>query len=155
MRTALLAALMLVAPLLPAENHYVMNDGQSDFTAFKTFMIRQGPATSRIPEFNSKHTFKTVEDAIRSNLSSKGLKETPVSPDLIVTFNLSDSGESTTRGVRSLQASLAIDMTRPRTFKPVWQGFYSDNKIVEGALAKNLSDGTTKLLSQFPPKKKD
>src|SRR5215510_10778993 len=75
-RTALaLVILMFVVPLLFADYHHVVSDNKTDFSTLKTFSIREGRATTTRPELNNRLIFKKVEDAIRVQLSTKGLTE--------------------------------------------------------------------------------
>ena len=160
--SALLVAIMLVTAGLAADSRRVEADDKADFSAFKTFIVREGRATSRKAEIDNSLTLQTIQQAIREVLSSKGLKETPDQPDLIVTFSVSEAPRRvvTGRGIRDMQAAshsvgtLVIDMTRAGTSSPVWHGIYVDDESNAANLAKKLPKDAKTLVSAYPPKKK-
>jgi Domain of unknown function (DUF4136) len=160
--SAFLLALLFLTPALAADSRHVEVDDKADFAAFKTFVLREGKATSRKPEINSPLVLKTIEDAIRADLSAKKLNETHDRPDLIVTFSVAEEGQRvvTGRGKLNTQVSnhsvgtLVIDMTTPGSNTLVWHGTYTDDEISAATLAKNLPKDAKKLLSEYPPKKK-
>ena len=163
MRSALImVALALVTPGLSADSRRIEVDDKADFAAFKTFVLREGTASSRKPEINSALTLKTIEDAIRAELSARGLKETQTGPDLIVTFSVAEESQRQVagRGARDMRAvnisagTLVIDMTTATANALVWRGTYADDESSAATLAKNLPKDAKKLLSEFPPKKK-
>src|SRR5688572_3136369 len=90
MRVApVLVALMLLVPaVLAADDRTVLFDEDVDFSAFKTFTVRDGNIGSHRPELNSPITIKKITDAIRSALINTGLKEGPGPSDLAVEFNV-------------------------------------------------------------------
>src|SRR5262245_36999806 len=154
--------LVLFAARLVADSHHVDADDKTDFKTFKTFVVREGSATSRKAEINNALTLKTIEDAIRTQLTSKGLKEIQDRPDLVVTFSVAEAPQRvvTGRGIRDMQASshsvgtLVIDLTASGTNSVVWHGTYEDDETTSANLAKNLPKDAKKLLSEYPPKKK-
>lgn len=159
---AVLLILLLIGPVLAADDHFVVSDEKTDFSTFKTFAVREGKASSRELEINNKLTLKTVEDTIRSGLLSKGLKESPDRPDLVVTFTLDEEGQRGVvgRGLRNVrvvstsEGTLVIHMTNRATNSLVWQGVYIDDEGSAAKLAKKLPDDAKKLLKEYPPKKK-
>src|SRR5580765_4881155 len=94
----MLVCLILPAALMIADTHRVLADGQTDFSAFKTFVIREGYPTSGQPPSGNQGTKRTpdadpkltqaVRDALRLTLSAKGIKEKLDSADLIVNFRI-------------------------------------------------------------------
>ena len=68
----IVVALALVTPGLSADTRRIEVDDKADFAAFKTFVLREGRASSRKPEINSALTLKTIEDAIRAELTARG-----------------------------------------------------------------------------------
>ena len=124
--SALLVAIMILTQGLAADSRHVEADDKADFSAFKTFIVREGRATSRKAEIDNSLTLKTIQQAIGEALSSKGLKETQHQPDLIVTFSVSEAPQRvvTGRGIRDMQAvshsvgTLVIDMTLYRRRQP-------------------------------------
>ena len=161
-RTAAVAILFLLAPVLVADNHHIESDDKADFSAFKTFVVREGKAASRKAEINNKLLLKNIEEAIRASLSSKGLKETTDQPDLVVAFGLEEEGQRGVvgRGIRNPQVisrsegKLVIEMTSRATNGLVWHGIYTDDEGNAAKLAKKLPDDAKKLISEYPPKKK-
>jgi hypothetical protein len=159
---AVLAVLLLLAPGLIADSRHIEADDKTDFSAFKTFVVREGRATSRKAEINNKLLLKRIEDAIRTGLSSKGLKESQDNPDLVVTFSLSEEGQRGVvgRGIRNVrvvntsEGLLVIDMTKRDTNSLVWHGIYTDQEGDAAKLAKKLPDDAKKLMSEYPPKKR-
>jgi hypothetical protein len=158
--TAVLGILVLLAPVLLADTHHIEADDKADFSAFKTFVVREGRATSRKAEINNTVLLTKIQDAIRKGLSSKGMKDTPNRPDLIVTFSLAEQGQRGVvgRGMRNAQVIttseglLVIDMTSGTGL--VWHGIYTDDEGDAAKLARKLPDDAKKLISEYPPKKK-
>ena len=157
---AAFSIVVLLPPLIAADTHHIEVDDKIDFSGFKTFLVREGQVTSRNAELNNKLTLKTIEDAIRLGLSSKGLKETANGADLIVSFNLTESGQRGApppgeRGAVHLSAGiLVVDMTKRDTNSLIWHGIYSDTEESPARLAKRLPGDARKLVSEYPPKKK-
>jgi hypothetical protein len=156
------AIFLLAAPVLVADEHHVVSDEKTDFSTFKTFTIHEGKTASRKPEINNKLTLKSVEDAIRSGLLSKGLKESQDRPDLVVTFSLDEQGQRgvigrglrNTRVIRTSEGTLVLLITHRATNNLVWQGVYLDDEGTAAKLAKKLPNDARKLLKEYPPKKK-
>src|SRR5262245_52753781 len=128
---ALLGLLLLVAPLFASDKR-VEVDPKTDFSTLRTFTIREGTASSRSPEITNKLTLKKVEDAVRALLTARGLKEMST-PDLIVTFSVSEKGERGApppgrRGPVMIPSAstLIIDMTRRDSNALVWRGVLTD-----------------------------
>ena len=154
MRTVIaLAALMLVAPLILGDHHRVVTDDKMDFSALKTFSIREGRATTTRPELNNKLIFKKIEDAIRAQLSAKGMAEAQNRPDVVVGFSV---GEDKPHGPSVIfdHGTLVIEMTKRDGNNLIWQGVYTDDKSTPAKLAEKLPNDVQKLLSEYPPKKK-
>ena len=157
---AALAILMLLAPALPADTHHVEFDEKADFSTFKTFVVRDGRATSRKAEINNALLLTKIQDAIRAGLSSRGVKETPDRPDLVVTFSLGEQGQRGVvgRGIRDMrvittsEGTLVIEMTNGKSL--VWHGTYTDGEGDAARLARKLPDDAKKLMSEYPPKRK-
>jgi hypothetical protein len=92
--------LLLIFPAagLLGDTHRLVADGKIDFSAFKTFVVREGYPTSGQPSSGNQGTNRTpdvdpkliqaVRDALRSTFSSRGMKETLDSVDLIVNFRI-------------------------------------------------------------------
>jgi hypothetical protein len=159
-RATVLGIVMVLSTVVLADTRHIEFDEQADFTAFKTFVVREGRASSRKAELNNALFLKTIEDAIRSSLSARGLKEVADQSDVVVTFRLAEQGQrgvvgTGIRNMRVIQTSegtLVIEMTNDN--KLVWQGTYTDDEGDAAKLAKKLPDDAKKLISQYPPKKK-
>jgi hypothetical protein len=151
--TMALAALMLLAPLLIADDRHVVFDEKIDFSSLKTFAIREGRSTTKTPELNNKLILKNIENAVRSDLVSKGMVETQSRPDIWINFTL---GQDRRAGPSTVfdQGVLVIDFMAGDTNDPVWHGVYSDPNSSPAKLATKLPGNVKKLLSPYPPKKK-
>ena len=116
--------------------------------------------TSRTAEINNQLLLTKIQEAIRSGLSAKGLKETPDRPDLVVTFSLAEQGQRGVvgRGIRNArvintrEGTLVIDMTSGSSL--VWHAIYTDSEGDAAKLAKKLPADAKTLISEYPPKKK-
>ena len=102
-----------------------------------------------------------IRDAIRTGLSSKGMKETPDRPDLTVTFSLAEQGQRGVVGrgilksqvITTSEGTLVIEMTSGNSL--VWHGTYTDGEGDAGKLARksrssfhscrNATDGSTRI----------
>jgi hypothetical protein len=159
--SALLVAIIFVAEGLIADGRHVEVDDKADFSVFKTFIVREGRVASQNSEIDYSLTLKTIQQAVREALSSKGLKETQDQPHLIVTFSVREASQRvvTGRGINDLQAlnrdagTLVIDMTRAGTSSPVWRGTYTDDNRNAVSLARKLPMDAKRLLSEYPPKR--
>jgi Domain of unknown function (DUF4136) len=164
MKTAtVLGVLVLLTPGLLADSHHVEVDAKADFSAFKTFVIRDGRATSRSAEINNTILLAKIQDAIRNGLSTVGLKESPNQAnqaDLVVTFSVGEQGRRGTvgRGIRDMrvvttsEGTLVIEMRNGTNV--VWHGTYTDDEANPAKLARRLPDDAKKLLRELPPAKK-
>jgi hypothetical protein len=167
----ILLLLIFPAALLAADTHRVIANGQVDFSAFKTFVVRQGYPTSRQPPSGNQGTKRTpdvdpkltqaVRDALRSTLSSKGIKETLDSADLIVNFRIEiDShpkefpGQFSSGHAAFVAGIVVIDLTNAATDTIIWHGQYIDEEETSAMIEKHLPENVKKLLSEYPPKKK-
>jgi hypothetical protein len=168
----MLLLLVFPAALPAADTHRIVTDEKTDFSAFKTFVIREGYPTSRQPSSGNQGTKRmpdadpkltqAIRDAVRSVLSSKGIKETLDSADLIVNFRIEVTthpkefpGEFGRTGHPAFVTGIvAVDLTNSATDSIIWHGQYIDNEETSAKLEKHLPDDTKKLLSEYPPKKK-
>ena len=164
----ILLLLIFPAALLAADSHRVIANGQVDFSAFKTFVVRQGYPTSRQPGSGNQGTKRTpdvdpkltqaVRDALRSRFPL-GIKETRFA-DLIVNFRIevaytlkSSQGSLVWDTPHSLQASSSIDLTAV-TDTIIWHGQYIDDEETSAKVRNICPKNVKKLLSEYPPKKK-
>ena len=157
-----LAILLVVAALSIADDRRVQVDDKTDFSLFTTFAIAEGRSTSRRPELNNTLTLNTIVDAIRSELSAKGLRQDRERPDLIVNFSLAEnpqrgvigSGKRNAQVISFSVGTLVIEITRRDTKAMIWHGVYTDDESNAAKLARKLPSDAKKLLSDFPKKKK-
>ena len=144
---------MLFATLPLADRHHVVSDDKVDFSGLKTFSLAEGGATTTRPELNNPLIFKKIRDAIRVQLSAKGLTESQNRPDVMVNFTI---GEDRPNGPSVIfdQGTLVIDMTARDGSSQIWHGVYTDDKSTPAKLAQKLPGKVRSLLSAYPPKKK-
>jgi uncharacterized protein DUF4136 len=170
MKVAALAALTLIFVSLPlrADQKDTDFDPQTDFLKFKTFTLRQAQIDAKAPELNSPLVRKKIEDAIRAQLTAKGLTEVQNRPDLVVNFRF---GSANRRQVESFPAgrwgrarrietfrftegTLIVNLMETEGRELVWRGIYRDDESNPGKISNKLPDDVKKLFSDFPPKKK-
>jgi hypothetical protein len=143
---------MFLAPLLLADHQHVVIDDKADFSTVRTFSIREGRATTTRPELNNKLIFKKIEDAIRAQLSAKGLTEAQNRPDVMVSFSV---GEDRPNGPSVIfdRGTLVIEMMRDGN-SLIWHGVFTDDSSTPAKHAEKLPRDVQKLLAEYPPKKK-
>lgn len=157
---AALGLVLLITPALVADSHHVEVDARADFSAFATFVVRDGRATSRNAEIDNTVLLTKIQDTIRTGLTTAGLKERPDHADLVVTFSLGERGQRGTvgRGIRDMrvvttsEGILIIEMRNGTNV--VWHATYADEEPNPAKLARRLPDDAKRLLREFPPKKK-
>jgi hypothetical protein len=170
MKVAAVAALTLLFISVPlhADQKDTDFDPHTDFSKFKTFALRQAQLTAKAPELNSSLTRKKIEDAIRAQLTAKGLEEVQNRPNLVVNFRF---GAADKRQVESFPAgrwgrrrrietfrftegTLVVNLMDTEGRELVWRGIYRDDESNPGKISNKLPDDVKKLFSDFPPKKK-
>ena len=152
-RAVAVVAVLLCAPALLADRQHVVADDKVDFSALKSFAIREGRATTTRPELNNTLMFQNIENAIRKQLVAKALTEVPDRSDVIVGFTIGQdrpNGPSTTFD----QGTLVIDITTRADNTLIWHGVYTDDKSSPARVAEKLPRGVEKLLGVYPPKQK-
>jgi hypothetical protein len=139
-----------------ADDHHVDFDRHTDFSQIKTFALREGKVDSPRPELNNTILLTKIADAIRKELTAKGLKETLNNPDVLLDYNVSAEDFTEQRGgrVTSTEGTLVVDMIRRDSRALVWRGVYRDSERNSAKLAQNLPGDVKKFLSQYPPKQK-
>jgi len=177
--TSLLAGLILSSSFLHADDRHIDFDTNADFSGIKTFAIREGRINSPKPELNNRLFIQKLGEAIRSQLTAKGLKETADSPNIVVDFSIAGMDYSTVerhpatripdgpggqRGyivdgtgpqpVLSTEGTLVIDMMANPSGMLLWRGIYRDEESIGTKLAQKLPGDARKLLSEYPPKRK-
>ena len=170
MKVAALTALTLLFVSLPlrADQKDTDFDSRTDFLKFKTFTLRQAQLEAKSPELNSPIVRKRIEDAIRTQLTARGLTEVQNRPDLVVNFRF---GAADKRQVESFPAgrwgrrrrietfrftegTLVVNLMDTEGRELVWRGIYRDDENNAGKISNKLPDDIKKLFSDFPPKKK-
>ena len=170
MKVAALTALTLLFVSLPlrADQKDTDFDPRTDFLKFKTFTLRQAQLEVKSPELNSPIVRKRIEDAIRTQLTARGLTEVQNRPDLVVNFRF---GAADKRQVESFPAgrwgrrrrietfrftegTLVVNLMDTEGRELVWRGVYRDDESNAGKISNKLPDDIKKLFSDFPPKKK-
>jgi hypothetical protein len=165
-------ALALSAVVL-ADDHSVIFDEDVDFSLFTTFAVGGSHIDSARPELNFPAVIRSVGQAIRAALTSKGLKEVPDHADLVASVDVTGvdyavgpfgrpNAIQPGRNGRGAGASLAADFTEltivvdlNRGTPPVlvWRGVYHDTEREARKLAEALPRDAAALLEQYPPKK--
>ena len=158
----------LITPALLADNRDVDHDPQADFSKFKTFTLREGNINAKAPDLNSPLVRKKIDEAIRTQLASKGLHEVQNQPDLVVTYRL---GSAQRREVETYpvgpwgrrrrierykftEGTLVVDMTTREPRDLVWRGVYRDDEHNPSKISEKLPNDIKKPFSEYPPKKK-
>ncbi len=144
--------LLLVVPLAADRRHVVFDD-KVDFSGLRTFAIHEGRARTTRPELNNKLILKSVGDAIRLQLVSKGLKEVADSPDVLLSFSL---GQDRPNGPSVIfdEGVIVVEITKRDSKSLIWHGTYRDDKSSPARLAERVPAHVKKLLASYPPKGK-
>jgi hypothetical protein len=147
--------LLLIFPAagLLGDTHRLVADGKIDFSAFKTFVVREGYPTSGQPSSGNQGTNRTpdvdpkliqaVRDALRSTFSSRGMKETLDSVDLIVNFRIEVATQP-----KEVTGIVVVDLTNTATDTIIWHGQHIDNEESSARLEKRLPSAIKTMLSE-------
>ena len=167
-------ALLLASAVLGADDHSVIFDEDVDFAVFKTFIVRDVRVVSERPELKFPAVAKALATTLRTVLT-KRLTEVTDRGDLIVECRVTGvdygigpfgrasvvqpgrsgrGGQPRTLNVDFTEATMVLDLTRGATAALVWRGVYHDSEKDPQILASALIEDATRLLSQYPPKKK-
>lgn len=168
--------LVLSSAVLVADDHSVLFDEDVDFSIFKTFTVREGRMASERPELNFPAVMKTLGEAIRATLASRGLTENPGRADVAVEYSVTGvdynigpfgrpnairPGQRGGRGSRGnavpvdfTEVTLVIDLKHGDPGTLVWRGVYHDTENDARTLAEALPKDAAKLLSPYPPQRK-
>lgn len=174
MRAAALcvAAVALSTAVLLADDFSVLFDEDVDFSDFKTFTMREGRITSERPELKFPAVMKSLDEAIRGSLTTRGLKETADRGDLVVEYRATGvdwaigpfgrpsvippagrGGRASGAAVDFTEVTLVLDLSHGDPAALVWRGVYHDSEENAGTLADALPKDALKLLLQYPRKK--
>src|SRR5262245_4697906 len=161
-------ALFLIAPVVFADDRSTDYDQKTDFSKFKTFSISQGQVTAKAPELKGRLVRKKIEEAIRTQLTAKGLREVPNRFDLVVTYRF---GAADRRQVQSWPVGRWGKARRFDNYKftegtfvgcfpardspgLVLRGVYPDDETNPSKISDKLPDHIKKLFTKYPPKTK-
>jgi hypothetical protein len=171
-----LLALMLIPAALWADDDTVDFDADVDFSKFRTFAIRDGKIDSARPGLNNSLVANDLKKAIRDQLAARGLKETSEKPDVVVQYiveateyNVGSGGRANPIGpergrgrgetpgtpVDFIEGTLVLDISTAQPSLLVWRGVYRDDERNSAKFAEKLPGDAKKLLSQYPPRKKN
>jgi hypothetical protein len=155
-RTSLLALLTGLFVLQPvfADDHKVEFDKYSNFAAFKTFALHEGKVNSPKPELNNPLVIQNVGDAIRAQLTAKGLREISTLPDLTAAFSITTIDYQAQRGGPSVhvEGTLVIDLTDRNLRILAWRGVYRDTESNAIRLSSKFTEDVKTLLAEYPPR---
>jgi hypothetical protein len=158
---------LLLLPAVFADEHNVDFDPQADFSLFRTFSLGRGTIKSNMPELNDELVKKKIDEAVRNELTKKGLIEKapgdrPMS-DLLVTYHL---GSANRREVQTwigpyggahrsvyhfTQGTLVVDLLKRPSRELMWRGIYRDDEKKPAKLSSNLPKNVQKLFEKYPP----
>lgn len=182
MKSALAALLLVVAALAPAPGFTaggaaVTFDAGTDFSRLHTYTLREATIRSAKPEIDNRLFRQRMDDAIRAQLTRKGLEEVAGSPALVVTYSFTDADYSQVertpptripdapgqRGfvvpgsgpnpVLFTEGTLVIDVLNA-SGELLWRGTLRNRERSGPKLSASLSRDATRLLSKFPPKRR-
>ncbi len=162
----LLAALAAGAVL--AQKVHTEFDGAADFSAYKTYAIRNGRIRSKDPALDNSLVQKKIENALKAQLAAKGLQEAAERPDVVATYVL---GAANTREVdvvpagwygrrrrrvvtKHTQGTLVIDLRDARRRELVWRATCTDTAGNPAKIEERIEKDVKKAFENYPPKKK-
>jgi hypothetical protein len=168
---AVTIGVMLGAAILSADDRSITFDKNVDFLTFKSFAVHDVKIVSSRPELSNSLFATQIGDAIRKGLTAKGLTETSDRPDLFVDssvtgvdYSIGSAGRANAippgrsppsfAPVSFTEGTLVIDLTAREPAKLVWHGVYRRPRDSAAKLAEKLPDQATRLLLDYPPKKK-
>lgn len=172
MRRILTASVMLLsAAALRADDRSVTFDKTLDFATVKTFAIHETKVTSSRPELSNALFARQIGDAVRQALVTKGLKEKSDHPDVVVETDVTgidyvigtagranpqppNAPPSRFGPVAFTEGTLVVDLMMGEPGKLIWHGVYRRPRESAAKLAEKMPEDATKLLSEYPPKKK-
>jgi hypothetical protein len=179
-RSLIVAALVLVPALALAQKVTFDFDKGADFTAFKTYAMKEGTPVGQ-PLIDER-----VVAAIDAQMAAKGFTKNESSPDVFVVYHVAfdkqkdistfSSGygggygpygwgwgggfnsTSTSTQVRDiLVGTLVIDMADAKNKKVVWRGMGTkeiDTNAKPDKRDKSINKAVEKIFKNYPPKKK-
>jgi len=153
---------LCLASIFVANQKTTNFDSEVDFSTIKSFAIGEVKSRSTLPELNNLLLLQRVGDSIRAQLTAKGLRETSSSPDVLMNCHVDDvyydgPGRNPQRGLGGtgpVQGIVVVDMVHRESSMLIWQGTYRDNEDNGSKVARNLPSDVSKLLAQYPPKRR-
>ena len=161
----LVSALTLACSTLTTSVDY---DHTTNFSQFRTFQLTEGtkdPIT---------FTQKRIDDAITTQLTSKGWQAVTSNPDILVythavrgevkQWNATSTGGgwgyrgwggmggmTTATETTIPTGTLVVDLVNPKSKELVWRGTASDQISASGAEQGQIQNAVAKLFENFPP----
>jgi Domain of unknown function (DUF4136) len=159
------------------EQHDVSFAAGVDFRALKTFAIATAEITSSKPEIDNRLFRQRMEEAIRTTLIKKGMREVAEHADFSVQFSFHDQDVSAVQRTRPTrlpdtaagrgsvipgtgptpvlytEGTLVIDIN-DASASLLWRGTWRDREQSGPQLSRNLSEDARKLLADFPPRRR-
>ena len=168
MRSLALSALLLL-PVPAPDDRSVDFDPQTDFSQFKSFSIGMGILRSNKPELKSELVRKKIQDALRGELTRRGLQEErDQRADLLIAFRFGSADKREVeswpagrwgRGTRYTtnrfsEGTLVVDLLKRQGRELVWRGIYRDDEGNASKISSNLPKDIQKLFEKYPSPKK-
>jgi len=160
--------LILAAGIAAAQKVHTEFDESVDFSQYKTFAIREGRIRTKFPALDNSLVERKIENALKAQLTSKGLRETMDRPDVIATYILGAAnrrdvdvvpagwrGRARRRVVTNYtQSTLVIDLRDPAKRELVWRATCNDTASNPGKIEERIEKDVKKAFEKYPPKKK-
>jgi len=175
MKSLCVAALVLLLPALAAAQKTSFDfDKTADFSKYKTYALKDGTKVGQ-PLIDNR-----ITAAIQEQLAAKGLTKNDASPDIVVVYHVAFDkqqditayssgyggygyrwgggwGTTDVRVNEILVGTLVIDVADASKKEVVWRGMgvkEVDTQAKAEKRDKNITSAVTKILQNFPPKKK-
>jgi Domain of unknown function (DUF4136) len=142
-------------------------DRAADFTAFKTFAVREVQLTDTNPVLNSDLVKKRIQSEIERSLTVKGLAMVTGPSDLDVLCQFGSTAKEDVDVVRGggrgtgpqvvrvvhVQGTLVIDLRHATTRSLIWRGVAVEQQNDPVKLQGKVEDMVKKSIAKYPPKK--
>jgi hypothetical protein len=158
----------LAASAAWAQKVHTEFDASVDFTRYKTYALREGRIRAKHPSLDNSLVERKIENAIKAQLSAKGLQEASGRPDVVVTYVLGATDKRDVDVVpagwrgwgrrrvvhRYTQGTMVIDLRDPVQKELVWRATCSDTASDPSKLNERIEKDVKKAFEKYPPKKK-
>lgn len=165
--TSFAAALLSVAASLVAQKVSVEFDAGTDFSAFKTYTLREVKLTSANPALNSDLVKKAITAELEKALAAKRLTPLPANADVEV---LAEFGAETKESIEVVRgggrgtgpqtiktevttATLTVDFRAGAAKALVWRSVTVDQQNNPAKFSGRYDDIMKKAFEKYPPKK--